>query len=93
MTSRVTEILRKKLKKQTRDEQGGYIPSSLVRAKNVDLLTLPDSVSGTNCSNCMHVDGSPEHGYCRHPKVRMPVNEHMCCALWDNRQAIRHFSK
>lgn len=60
-------------------------PGSINRARNTDLITLPEGVKGTNCGNCMYV----QEGYCIHPEVDQPVTERMCCALWDHSEAIR----
>jgi hypothetical protein len=65
------------------DRNGGVVPSSLERAAIIDLLTLPQTLTGTNCSNCRSFDGTtPELGFCVNPKVRMHVNDRQCCALW-----------
>jgi hypothetical protein len=72
------------------DKQGGIVPQDLAVAKRVDLITLPQSVRGTNCFNCRWVqhDGSGV-GFCDHPKVQQEVNARNCCALWDNEGVIR----
>ena len=69
------------------DEQGGLIPTDKEKAKAADLITLPEGVTGTNCQNCKFI----KNGYCTHPKVRMPVNDRNCCALWDAEGTLRHF--
>lgn len=55
-------------------------PGALERARRADLVTLPEGTEGTNCGNCKFVE---DGGYCGNPKVDQPVNDHMCCALWD----------
>jgi len=57
----------------------------LRRAKAVDLITLPDGISGTNCGNCSYFAKAPgmSTGLCIHPKVRMGVQENQCCILWN----------
>lgn len=65
-------------------KEDGILPKDaeeMARAESVDLVTLPDDVKGTNCSNCKFIQ-MPEK-FCGHPKVQMSVNERMCCALWD----------
>jgi len=66
------------------------------KAKEADLLTLPEEVEGTNCSNCKYItilDAKAGKGHCNHPKVRLNVTKRMCCALWDNKDSIRSFKK
>lgn len=76
------------------DEQGGLIPTSSERAKDVDFITLPKKIEGTNCSNCSvyfrKLKGK-NYGYCLHPKVDMPVNNRNCCKHWDALGTDRHF--
>ena len=55
------------------------------RADKYDLLVLPDSIDGKSCSNCQFFDD----GYCDHPKMRMDVGPHWCCALWARPDAPR----
>lgn len=62
------------------NEQGGIDykdPEDLKKAKAVDLVTLP----GDNKILKM--------GFCDHPKVKLNVTPKTCCALWDNKDAIR----
>lgn len=78
------------------NENGGVVPeerSARNRARNVDLVTLPVQIAGTNCGNCRFVAGTadPGVGYCAHPKVRQLVTARMCCALWDASGTIRDF--
>jgi hypothetical protein len=80
------------------NELGGLIPdkSEKERAKKADLITLPEDVKGTNCSNCKFVkilDKEKGLGYCEHPEVDQHVTARMCCALWDNKKAERDFNK
>ena len=56
--------------------------ADLKRAEKVDLITLPESVKGTNCGNCKFVD--PDKDWCTNKQVVQPVNNRMCCALWDS---------
>jgi hypothetical protein len=75
------------------DDQGGLIPTDKERAKDVDFITLPDGVPGTNCGNCLYVrkiDGRRQK-HCVHPKVDMPVNNRNCCKHWDAYGTGRHF--
>lgn len=57
-------------------------PEAIKRAKYVDLITMPKSVSGTNCFNCKFVRRNRYIGDCIHPQVLQKVNARMCCALW-----------
>jgi hypothetical protein len=68
---------------------------ALARAKEVDLITLPDDVEGTNCYNCKWISmHKGKHGsMCTHPKVRQYVNERMCCILWSNKGEFRPFKR
>lgn len=77
------------------NKNGGINPQSqedLIKAKEVDLITLPKDIKGTNCFNCKFnkiVDTENRIGYCTNPKVKQLVNERMCCALWDNKGVER----
>ncbi len=65
-------------------------------AKKVDLITLPKSVEGTNCSNCLYVqilDAKKGLGFCTHKDILLPVTAKMCCALWNNKDAERSWKK
>jgi hypothetical protein len=75
------------------DDQGGLIPTDEERAKHVDLITLPEGVTGTNCGNCLfirEIEGRRQK-HCIHPEVDMPVNNRMCCKYWDAYGTGRHF--
>ena len=64
----------------------------LEKAKNVDLVTLPRDVRGTNCFNCKFIKNKMiKHGYCSHPKVSQNVNGRMCCILWSATGEHRQF--
>jgi hypothetical protein len=73
------------------DDHGGVIPEAKDRAKAVDLITLPDDVKGTNCGLCVWIDEDGD--YCTNPKVDMPVNERMCCNLWQRHGTLREYEK
>lgn len=68
------------------NKQGGVYPTTtfeLVRAKLVDLGTLPKNITGTNCGNCKHFKhGDGKIGYCKHPLIQQAVTARMCCAAW-----------
>lgn len=67
-------------------------PQALVRAKEVDLLTLPKKVTGTNCFNCQFINHIQYgKGMCSHPKVKQMVNGRMCCALWSNKESWKPY--
>jgi hypothetical protein len=53
----------------------------LERAKHVDLITLPESIKGTNCGNCKFFN--KEKQYCDNHEVNQPVHSNMCCKEWD----------
>ncbi len=75
-------------KRPVLNKQGGTQPRTsfeLVRARAVDLVTLPTSISGTNCSNCLHF----KNGFCKHKLVQMPVTKRQCCALWNAPHTLR----
>lgn len=81
------------------NDQGGIVPESdrdAALARQVDLITLPVEIPGTNCGNCMYVRDALRFqglvvGFCIHPKVRQDVSDRMCCALWDAQGVIRDF--
>lgn len=68
------------------NKQGGVYPTTsfeLVRAKLVDLGTLPKSLCGTSCGNCIWMRGKDKKiGYCAHKLVSQAVTSRQCCALW-----------
>lgn len=71
-----------------KNRAGGLIPTTefqLIRARAVDLITLPKGLCGTNCGNCRHFSKN----YCKHVLIQMPVNARMCCAAWDRKGTIR----
>lgn len=65
-------------------KQDEMTPEQL-RAKASDLIVLPDEIEGTNCSNCKYFsyDDSQDTAVCVNPEVDQPVDDRMCCALWD----------
>lgn len=67
-----------------KDGRGGLVPENMQRAKKVDLITLPQSVQGTNCGNCTFFKEDGDHGWCEHKDVKMHVNKRMCCVYWTN---------
>jgi hypothetical protein len=73
MNNYFIELLKKAAKALTPEMQ---------RAKNVDLVTLPKGISGTNCANCRFIEKS---GFCGHPDVKQQISDppRMCCAKWD----------
>ncbi len=59
-------------------------PDELNRARRVDLVVLPSGVYGTNCGNCKYGDRTAGNVIrCEHPDVKLPVNDRMCCGVWD----------
>lgn len=80
------------------NEEGGitpYTPEQVEKYRQVDLITLPQMVPGTNCGNCTYFkeQKTGEFALCKHPKVLEPVTERMCCALWDNRGVKRSWEE
>ena len=73
------------------ENDGEEKPSRLERAKNADLVTLPEGIEGTNCANCKFVD--LKNKYCTHKDVDQKVSERMCCALWDAEGTKREWEK
>lgn len=72
------------------DQNGGFIYTgrAIEIAKNVDLITLPKKIFGTNCAfkNCKWTDAN---NFCTHPKILLPVTYRMSCSLYDNEEALR----
>ena len=65
----------------------------LKKAKDVDLITLPKDVKGTNCGNCKWIKSvSKNIGYCKNEKVTQYVNGNMCCVLWTHHGEHRAFA-
>jgi len=61
-----------------------------IKARNADLITLPQDVQGTNCGNCQYFRHMANmSGQCTHPKLGVLVNNRMCCSFWDNSGALR----
>lgn len=70
------------IEKEDEEIPGFDDAQDLMRAKGADLVTLPDDVEGTNCANCLWVQGDE----CTNPKVAQSLPDgaaRMCCALWD----------
>ena len=69
---------------------------ALARAKEADLLTFDKDIEGTNCANCDFVqvlDKKELIGFCKHPKVLLPVTGRQCCAFWSSKGSIRAWEK
>lgn len=61
-------------------------------ADRCGLITLPKSIKGTNCSNCIF----QKDGFCDHQKILLPVTKRMCCAMWSEKSigsAISNITK
>lgn len=72
------------------NKKGGVLARTqdeLKRAKEVDLITLPIDIDGTNCGNCRFV----KNRFCTHPRVNQRVNNRMCCILWSRPGEYRQF--
>lgn len=78
-----------------KNKQGGLDQTdetSLERAKEADLITLPANVPGTNCSNCMYAQPRKSNMadfWCVHAEVNLPITPRMCCKFWDNKGVKR----
>jgi hypothetical protein len=65
---------------------------AIKRAREVDLITMPANINGTNCYNCKWISSSKSDvSMCTQPKVRQLVNSRMCCVLWSNPEEYRPF--
>lgn len=71
------------------NDLGGVVPSDPDTAKEVNLITLPELVQGKNCGNCMYRVGMGDIFYCRHPRVRLYVNDRNACKLWDRPDVLK----
>jgi hypothetical protein len=63
------------------DPNGGIaIPEDgIERARNAELITLPNDVRGKNCHSCVFMGSN---GMCEHPEVRLAVNARQGCKYW-----------
>ena len=89
-----TEWLNEAKEPLKKNGQGGFDPqgeSQTNKFKKVDLITLPQNVEGTNCSNCRFVGEKDGKSYCEHKDVHEYVTKRMCCALWDNKGVMRRW--
>lgn len=75
MTTRALQLL------EVLDRKLPYDSSRRERARNVDLVILPNTIEGTNCGNCKFMDDNSD--YCLPAHVDQPVKKNWCCALWD----------
>lgn len=72
-----------------KNKNGGFVPENrkaLGAYRSVDLITMPSGMIGTNCGNCMWF----RKNFCENPSVLVPVNNQMCCNLWDAPGTIRY---
>jgi hypothetical protein len=70
-----------------KDKQGGLVPQDMEAARAVELITLPEGISGKNCDTCRYMDA--QRAVCTNPQVNQPVNPRMACKLWDNPGVLR----
>jgi len=64
------------------DPNGGIVlsePQQLDNAKKAVLISMPQSIQGTNCSNCKFFSNQ----FCNHPQMKLPVNSRQCCNYWN----------
>jgi hypothetical protein len=72
------------------DHLGGVaprFPEDMQMAQSVNLLTLPNTVQGASCVNCVHfraLDAGTGAGFCTNPEVKLDVSSRMLCSRWDN---------
>ncbi len=54
------------------------------RAKDADLIALPEDMEGTNCKNCHFWKNTddPDIGYCDHAQVSLFVTDRQTCVQW-----------
>lgn len=76
------------------NDEGGYEYKNKDEkvAERCGLITLPKSIAGTNCSNCIF----QKDGFCDHEKILLPVTKRMCCAMWSDKSigsAISNITK
>src|SRR5215475_12168783 len=80
-----------------KNKQGGFDPKpeQYTKWKKVDLITLPESVSGTNCGNCKYWTDTKEKdvGFCTFKDILEFVTSRNCCAFWDNPGVKRLWEK
>jgi len=72
------------------NSNGGYDYTGEAKkiAKRCGLTTLPKSVPGTNCGNCIFFSS----GFCDHYKVLLPVTSRQCCKFWDDKSVLSHLT-
>lgn len=59
-------------------------PTQKERAKKVELVVLPKSISGKSCGTCQYAKKHGESGlYCTNNSVHMNVKSNWGCKLWD----------
>lgn len=93
-SEKLLKTKRHSLQSKSLDRQGGEIPTDPTRAQKVDLITLPEGVEGTNCSNCRWVTQDDNGGHrCTQPMVKMAVTARNCCAMWDAEGVIRSWEQ
>lgn len=82
---------------QEKNKQGGFDPRNeeeIKKFKHADLITLPVSVSGTNCGNCQHFQGHGNAvGYCDHHDILQNVTSRMCCVYWNHSGVSREWGE
>lgn len=82
--------------KKRLNKQGGIDPENSPEVKKmfkaVDLITLPENISGTNCGNCQFMLAKEsEIGFCSHKSILYPVTKRNCCIFWTSKGTIRNF--
>ncbi len=60
------------------------------KAKNVDLISFPKNIQGTNCFNCEYIEKIDEDiGFCTNNIVKLFVTKQMCCNAWTEKGTTR----
>lgn len=74
-----------------KNEEGGFDPRTKKETeifKKVDLITLPENISGATCANCEYIkdyDKKKDVGFCSNRNINLYVGgTRMCCTEWDH---------
>lgn len=65
------------------DPNGGILltdANQLENAQKAVLISMPQSIQGTNCGNCKFFSNN----FCGHAQMQLPVNVRQCCNYWDS---------
>jgi len=65
------------------DPNGGIVLTDSAQIDNAQkavLITMPQSIQGTNCGNCKFFSNN----FCNHAQMQLQVNERQCCNYWNS---------